>query len=106
MLGHALDRTASNHQLRKLRGGIIMTTCKCRETETDGLVMTRAYLEDLLAAKKRAVRNSTIEEILNIIQTHQNLWFSQSLNIGSGAYWANKSSTAQVLVTEIRKKLQ
>jgi hypothetical protein len=83
-----------------------MTTCKCRETETDGLVMTRAYLEDLLAAKKRAVRNSTIEEIINIIQTHQNLWFSQSLNIGSGSYWANKSSTAQVLVTEIRKKLQ
>jgi hypothetical protein len=68
--------------------------------------MTRAYLEDLLAAKKLAVRNSTIEEIINIIQTHQNLWFSQSLNIGSGAYWANKSSTAQVLVTEIRKKLQ
>lgn len=83
-----------------------MTTCKCRETETDGLVMTRAYLEDLLAAKKRAVRTSTIEEIINIIQTHQNLWFSQSLNIGSGAYWANKSSTAQVLVTEIRKKLK
>ena len=83
-----------------------MTTCKCRETETDGLVMTRDYLNDLLSAKKTAVRNSTIEEIINIIQTHQNLWFSQSLNIGSGSYWANKSSTAQVLVTEIRKKLQ
>lgn len=82
-----------------------MTTCKCRETEKDGLVMTRAYLDDLLLAKKRVVRTQTIEEIIELIQTHQNLWFSQSLNIGSGSYWANKSSTAQVLVTEIRKKL-
>jgi len=82
-----------------------MTTCKCRETEKDGLVMTRAYLDDLLLAKKRATRTSTIEEILELIQVHQQVWFSQSLNIGSGAYWANKSSTAQTLVTEIRKKL-
>jgi hypothetical protein len=82
-----------------------MTTCKCRETEKDGLVMTRAYLDDLLLAKKRSVRTSTIEEILELIQVHQQVWFSQSLNIGSGAYWANKSSTAQTLVTEIRKKL-
>lgn len=82
-----------------------MTTCKCRETETDGLVMTRAYLEDLLEAKKRVVKSQTTEEIIELIQTHQNLWFSQSLNIGSGAYWANKSATAQTLVTEIRKKL-
>lgn len=82
-----------------------MTTCKCRETETDGLVMTRAYLDDLLLAKKKVVKRETVEEIIELIQTHQNLWFSQSLNIGSGAYWANKSSTAQTLVTEIRKKL-
>lgn len=83
-----------------------MTTCKCQTTEKDALVMTRAYLDDLLLAKKRAIRTSTIEEILELIQVHQQVWFSQSLNIGSGAYWANKSSTAQVLVTEIRKKLQ
>ena len=82
-----------------------MTTCKCRETEKDGLVMTRAYLEDLTSAKARVTRTQTIEEIIELIQTHQNLWFSQSLNIGSGAYWANKSATAQTLVTEIRKKL-
>ena len=82
-----------------------MTTCKCRETEKDGLVMTRAYLEDLTAAKARVTRTQTIEEIIELIQTHQNLWFSQSLNIGSGAFWANKSSTAQALITEIRKKL-
>lgn len=83
-----------------------MTTCKCRETEENALVMTRAYLEDLTAAKARVTRTQTIEEIIELIQTHQNLWFSQSLNIGSGAFWANKSSTAQALITEIRKKLQ
>jgi hypothetical protein len=82
-----------------------MTTCKCRETEKDGLVMTRAYLEDLTAAKARVTRTQTIEEIIDLIQTHQNLWFSQSLNIGSGPFWANKSATAQALITEIRKKL-
>jgi len=82
-----------------------MTTCKCRETEENALVMTRAYLEDLTQAKARVTRTQTIEEIIELIQTHQNLWFSQSLNIGSGPYWANKSSTAQALITEIRKKL-
>jgi hypothetical protein len=82
-----------------------MTTCKCRETEKDGLVMTRAYLEDLTQAKARVTRTQTIEEIIELIQTHQNLWFSQSLNIGSGPFWANKSATAQALITEIRKKL-
>jgi hypothetical protein len=80
-----------------------MTTCKCRETETDALVMTRTYLQDLGEAKARVARADAIAEIIELIQTHQNLWFSQSLNIGSGPYWANKSATAQALVTEIRK---
>lgn len=82
-----------------------MTTCKCRQNDKDNLVMTRAYLEDLNNAKSRVARTQAIEEIIELIQTHQNLWFSQSLNIGSGAFWANKSSTAQALITEIRKKL-
>jgi hypothetical protein len=80
-----------------------MTTCKCRETETDALVMTRDYLKDLTDARARVVRSQTIEEIIELMQTHQNLWFSQSLNIGSGAFWANKASTTQALITEIRK---
>lgn len=80
-----------------------MTTCKCRETETDALVMTRDYLTDLTQAKERATRTQTIDEIIELLQTHQNLWFSQSLNIGSGAFWANKAQTTQALITEIRK---
>ena len=80
-----------------------MTTCKCRETENDALVMTRAYFEDLSEHKTRLARRETIEEIIELLQTHQNLWFSQSLNIGSGAFWANKAQTTQALITEIRK---
>lgn len=80
-----------------------MTTCKCRENNKDNLVMTRNYLNDLTQAKEAATRTQTINEIIELIQTHQNLWFSQSLNIGSGAFWANKAQTAQALVTEIRK---
>ena len=80
-----------------------MTTCKCRENNKDNLVMTRNYLNDLTEAKERVARSQTIDEIIELLQTHQNLWFSQSLNIGSGAFWANKASTTQALITEIRK---
>ena len=80
-----------------------MTTCKCRENNKDNLVMTRNYLNDLTEAKERVARSQTIDEIIELLQTHQNLWFSQSLNIGSGAFWANKAQTTQALITEIRK---
>lgn len=80
-----------------------MTTCKCRENDKDNLVMTRNYLANLTDAKERVARAQAIEEVIELIQTHQNLWFSQSLNIGSGTFWANKAQTAQALVTEIRK---
>lgn len=82
--------------------GLAMTTCKCRASGTN-LVMTRAYLEDLGEAKSRVARTQAINEVIELMQTHQNLWFSQSLNIGSGAFWANKASTTQALITEIRK---
>jgi hypothetical protein len=82
--------------------GLVMSTCKCRVTG-ENLVMTRAYLQDLGEAKARVARTDAIKEVIELIQTHQNLWFSQSLNIGSGTFWANKAQTAQSLVTEIRK---
>jgi hypothetical protein len=80
-----------------------MTTCKCRENDKDNLVMTRKYLEDLGEYRARLARKDAIEEVVALIQTHQSLWFSQSLNIGSGPFWANKSATAQALISEIRK---
>jgi hypothetical protein len=89
--------------MRELTETLVMTTCKCRENNKDNLVMTRNYLNDLTEAKERVARSQTIDEIIELLQTHQNLWFSQSLNIGSGAFWANKASTTQALITEIRK---
>ena len=69
--------------------------------------MTRTYLQDLGEAKARIARRDAIDEIIGLIQTHQNLWFSQSLqaqilNDGKDAFWSNKSATAQALITEIR----
>jgi hypothetical protein len=82
--------------------GLIMTTCKCREN-TNNLVMTRNYLDDLLNNKTRLARKQAMTDVLELLETHKNLWFSQSLNIGSGAFWSNKASTTQALITEIRK---
>lgn len=87
-----------------------MTTCKCRETESDALVMSRDYLRDLNEHKSRLARRETIEEIIELLQVHQNLWFAQSLQAqmlssGKDGYWSNKSATTQALITEIRKKL-
>ena len=65
--------------------------------------MTRNYFEDVLKSKSASARHQAINEIVELLQTHQNLWFSQSLNIGSGTFWANKASTTQALITEIRK---
>jgi hypothetical protein len=89
--------------MRELTETLIMTTCKCRESQKDALVMTRNYLENLLEARENLTKTKTITEVIELLQTHQNLWFSQSLNIGSGAFWANKAQTTQALITEIRK---
>ena len=89
--------------MRELSETLVMTTCKCRENDKDNLVMTRKYLENLGEYKATLARKDGIEEVIALIQTHQSLWFSQSLNIGSGPFWANKSATAQALVSEIRK---
>jgi hypothetical protein len=82
--------------------GLVMTTCKCRENENN-IVSTRVWLNEQLVMKERKGRETAINDVIELLQTHQNLWFSQSLNIGSGAFWANKASTTQALITEIRK---
>ena len=82
--------------------GLVMTTCKCREN-TSNLVMTRNYLDDLLNNKSALARKQAMDDVVELLETHKNLWFSQSLNIGSGTFWANKAQTTQALITEIRK---
>lgn len=83
--------------------GLIMTTCKCREN-TKNLVMTRNYFEERIADNILHGRKEAIEEVLELLEVHKNLWFSQSLAIGSGAFWSNKAQTTQTLISEIRKR--
>ena len=83
--------------------GLIMTTCKCREN-TKNLVMTRNYFEERIASNILHGRKEAIEEVLELLEVHKNLWFSQSLAIGSGTFWSNKAQTTQTLINEIRKR--
>lgn len=82
---------------------LVMTTCKCREN-TKNLVMTRNYFEERIAANILHGRKEAIQEVIELLEVHKNLWFSQSLAIGSGAFWSNKAQTTQTLISEIRKR--
>ena len=84
-------------------GALVMTTCKCREN-TNNMVMTRNFYNERVRDNILAGRKDAIEEVLELLEVHKNLWFSQSLTIGSGAFWANKAQTTQALITEIRKR--
>jgi L-lactate utilization protein LutB len=85
------------------KNGLEMTTCKCREN-VNNMVMTRNFYNERVRDNILAGRKDAIEEVLELLEVHKNLWFSQSLTIGSGAFWANKAQTAQALITEIRKR--
>jgi L-lactate utilization protein LutB len=85
------------------KNGLEMTTCKCREN-VNNMVMTRNFFNERVRDNILAGRKDAIEEVLELLEVHKNLWFSQSLTIGSGAFWANKAQTAQALITEIRKR--
>jgi L-lactate utilization protein LutB len=85
------------------KNGLEMSTCKCREN-VNNLVMTRNFYTERVRDNILAGRKDAIEEVLELLEVHKNLWFSQSLTIGSGAFWANKAQTAQALITEIRKR--
>jgi hypothetical protein len=85
------------------KNGLQMTTCKCREN-VNNMVMTRNFYNERVRDNILAGRKDAIEEVLELLEVHKNLWFSQSLTIGSGAFWANKAQTTQALITEIRKR--
>jgi hypothetical protein len=85
------------------KNGLEMTTCRCRQ-DNKNLVMTRNFFNERVEANIMAGRKDAIEEVLQLLEVHKNVWFSQSLAIGSGAFWSNKASTAQTLINEIRKR--
>lgn len=71
------------------------TICTCKKS-TSGIEMS-------IQLCKENARRQAIKDVLDLLETHRALWFSQSLNIGSGAFWSNKAATTQALITEIRK---
>jgi hypothetical protein len=83
--------------------GVEMHTCKCREN-TKNLVMTRTFFTERLEANILHGRKEATKEILELLEVHRALWFSQSLAIGSGAFWSKKAATTQTLINEIRKR--
>jgi hypothetical protein len=85
------------------QNGLEMTTCKCREN-TKNLVMTREWFTERIEANIIHGRQEAVKEILELLEVHRALWFSQSLAIGSGAFWSNKAATTQTLINEIRKR--
>jgi hypothetical protein len=66
--------------------------------------MTRNYFEERIASNILHGRKEAIQEVIELLEVHKNLWFSQSLAIGSGAFWSNKAQTTQTLISEIRKR--
>lgn len=80
-----------------------MTTCKCRENNSN-LVMTRNFFNERIRDAVVNGRKDAIEEVLELLEVHKNLWFSQSLAIGSGTFWKNKAQTTESLIAEIRKR--
>jgi len=80
-----------------------MTTCKCREN-TKNLVMTREWFSERIEANILHGRQEAVKEILELLEVHRALWFSQSLAIGSGTFWKNKAQTTETLINEIRKR--
>lgn len=77
-----------------------MTTCKC--IHGPRLVMTRAFLGDLLRFKADSEREKTIEKIVQHLQTKSDVYFGQSL-IGGATYFAHKVRTIEELIKEIKE---
>lgn len=51
---------------KELNETLVMTSCKCRENSTN-LVMTRAYLEDVIRSKEALARKEERKLILELL---------------------------------------
>jgi len=81
---------------------IVKTTCKCNDRPGTWDSIERDWQIKHEEMMKELHRQGMLNDIIKLLQSHQQQWFTQSLNIGSGAFWANKSQTTQQLINEIR----
>jgi hypothetical protein len=80
----------------------VKTNCKCNKLPGTWDSIEREWQINHENMMKQLHREEMREEIIKLITGHHKIWFSQSLNVGSSTFWANKASTAQALINEIR----
>ena len=93
------DGRTKPNQLRK---GIEMTKCMCERIE-DPLVMTRELLADTVRFNRNNQRLDTLDEVIDLLNKHRQLWFTQSLSAVSVGYWRNKIQTIDLLLVEMEE---
>lgn len=78
------------------------TKCTCNNRPGTWHSIEQTWQGQMEAEMKLVHREQMRNQIIKLLQEHHQAWFSQSLNIGSGAFWANKAATTQTLINEIR----
>jgi len=86
----------------QLRGTLQMTKCLC-ENMTDPLVMTRELFADTVRFNRNNQRFETLDEVIDLLNKHRQLWFTQSLSAVSVGYWRNKIQTLDLLLVEMEE---
>lgn len=79
-----------------------MTKCMCERIE-DPLVMTRELLADTVRFNRNNQRFETLDEVIDLMNKHRQLWFTQSLSAVSIGYWRNKIQTIDLLLVELEE---
>jgi len=93
------NRTSQSDNLRR---GLQMTKCMC-EGIKDPLVMTRELLADTIKFNRNNQRFDTLDEVIDLLNKHRQLWFTQSLSAVSIGYWRNKIQTIDLLLVEMEE---
>jgi hypothetical protein len=86
----------------QLRGTFQMTKCMCERIE-DPLVMTRELLADTVRFNRNNQRFETLDEVIDLMNKHRQLWFTQGLSAISQSYWKHKIQTIDLLLVELEE---
>lgn len=79
-----------------------MSKCLCSQM-TDPLVMTRELFADTVRFNRNNQRLESLDEVIDLLNKHRQLWFSQSLSAITQGYWKNKIQAIDLLLVEIEE---
>lgn len=85
-----------------MRKPLAMTTCRCDKNDGD-LVITREYLDKLIAYNQLKTRTEVLDLVIDLLNTKRKIWFHQSLTAGTATFWQNKVKTTEQLLNEIEE---